>query len=104
MHHEACVYRSEINQIYADHLEEVSLSGLTQLQPAVFLISSLDLREVQKLVRLKRWEDRIGHPQAVTMFLTFMPKRIITEFFDAIDACVLIHENDVELVRIRKSF
>ena len=66
-------------------------------------ISSLDLSTLEKLVRQKRWEDRIGHPQAVTMFLTFLPKRMLREFFNSISACILIHENDVELVRAQKT-
>jgi hypothetical protein len=101
---ESLVYRSEVNQLTLDAFEEISLSRLAQQQPAVFLISSMNLLDLRQLVRKKRWEDRIGHPQAVTMFLTFLPKRMLSEFFDAIDACVLIHENDVELLRVRKTF
>lgn len=91
-------YQCDIKQIKRIDIEEFSMRWFKQQKTVVYLISRLDENELNNLTRTRRWDERIGHPQAVTMFLALSPKRIVSEFFDSIPACVLMNE-ELELLR-----
>ncbi|MFK7767212.1 MAG: FHA domain-containing protein [Mariniblastus sp.] len=93
------IYRSSFKQITLERFEEVSLKWFQNQDASVFLLSRMEMPDLLQLLRKRRWEDRIGHPQAITMFLALSPKRILAEFFEAFDACVIVGEADVELLR-----
>lgn len=93
------VFQCDIKQIRAVEVEEHSVRWFKKQKTIVYLISHLDEAELNQLIRSKRWGERIGHPQAVTMFLALSPRRIVDEFFESISACVLMNE-ELELVRI----
>lgn len=92
------IYQCDIKQIKPVEIQEYSLRWFEKQECLVYLISHLDEMEINSLTRSKRWDERIGHPQAVTMFLALSPKRIVDEFFESIQACVLISE-ELELLR-----
>ena len=64
----------------------------------IYLLSTLSLSELFIITRQKKWDGRLGHPQALSMFLTLSQKRISDEFFEPIDACLLLNEGEVELL------
>lgn len=64
-----------------------------------FLLSELPAQELATITRRRKWTGRLGHPQAINMFLALSPKRISDEFFKLFDACVLVHDHDLELMR-----
>ena len=92
------VYQCDIKQITSVEIEEFSVRWFKKQNCVVYLISHLDEGEIKALVRAKRWDERIGHPQAVTMFLALSPRRIVSDFFASIQACLLFSE-DLELLR-----
>lgn len=97
--HSLQIFRTEQNSLVPVNGDDVDLAWCRSQAATVLLLSAREPHELTKLTRQRRWEDRLEHPQAVTMFLALSPKRIVVEFFELIPACLLIHENEIELLR-----
>ena len=70
--------------------------------PKIFLLTEKSSIKLSSFFAAKRWNERLGHPQALSMFLTLLPAKSIRRLFEQIDACVLIQKSDLELVRFNR--
>ena len=70
--------------------------------PKIFVLSNNNQDELRGFFAAKRWNERLGHPQALSMFLTLLPARNIQLLFEEIDACILVQKSDIELVRLSR--
>ena len=70
--------------------------------PKIFLLTEKSQNDLRRFFTAKRWNERLGHPQALSMFLTLLPAKNIKLLFAEIDACVLVQNNDIELVRLSR--
>ena len=92
------LYESTAQGIVVSDLEgEVDQEAFLKRPKLVLLVSRESLNELTLLTHRKRWEDRIGHPQAVAMFMALSPKRIVNDFLTAVEACVTVADKEVEL-------
>lgn len=66
---------------------------------ALFLLTSLPVEELQNAIRTNRWDDRMGHPRALRMFLEYAPPNVLTPFFELIDAVLFVEDGEPSLIR-----
>ena len=70
--------------------------------PRIFLLSEKNPNDLKSFLTANRWNERLGHPQALSMFLTLMPAKFVKLLFAEIDACILVQKSDIELVRLSR--
>lgn len=66
---------------------------------ALFLLTSLPVEALQNAIRTNRWDDRMGHPRALRMFLEYAPPNVLTPFFELIDAVLFVEDGEASLIR-----
>ena len=101
--HPPNIYECRDGQLMMASLEDLTAEALSDRKSAVYLISDLSLNDLTLLLLQKRWTDRIGHPQAIAMFLALSPRRLVREFFGSVDACLLVNERELELFRLNET-
>ena len=92
------IYRILSGQIKSVSEADIRKHLSAKIVPAVFLLSKLSSEDLMSQIQSRKWIDRIGHPQAITMFLTLSPKRLVTEFFTLVSVCLLLQNDEVELL------
>ena len=93
------IYRILSGQMKLVSEEDIEKHLNAKAVPAVFLFSKHSSEDLMSHIRSRKWIDRIGHPQAVNMFLALSPKRMVSDFFAMVGACLLLQNDEVELVR-----
>ena len=71
--------------------------------PKIFVLSDNTQNQLRSFFAAKRWNERLGHPQALSMFLTLLPAKNIKLLFEEIDTCILVQKSDLELVRLSRN-
>ena len=71
--------------------------------PKIFVLTNNTEDELHSFFIAKPWNDRLGHPQAISMFLTLLPAKNIERLFANIDTCIMVQGSDVELVRLSQN-
>ena len=73
-----------------------------QSGPRMFLLTEKSQNDLIRFFAAKRWFERLGHPQALSMFLTLLPAKHIKLLFAEINTCVLVQQDSIELVRFNR--
>lgn len=60
----------------------------------VLLVSRMGNAEINQFFMEKGWLDRIRYPSGLQSFLDLSPVKYLAEFFQTVEACVAVFEND----------
>lgn len=66
----------------------------------LYLLTRLSMPELQNQIRENRWDDRMGHPRALRMFLEYAPTKTLEHFFQYVDAVLTVEDNEASLIRL----
>ena len=81
-------------------LDEVKDVADKRAEVAIFLLSTQESAELLRFLLSKRWNERLAHPEALSMSLSLLPARNISSLFEHLDTIVLVQKGNVEMIRI----
>lgn len=87
-------YKTERNAVVQLHAREIDKDDFgNDRDGAVVLFSRLSEDDLNLFFQKKRWHDRIRYPLGIQRFLMLSPQKIIDQFFEKVDACLIILEH-----------
>lgn len=95
-----CYFVNEHVELNQCSFEEVTEAVTSRKQNSIYLLSNNDPTEVTRFLVAKRWNERMRHPEALSMSISILPARHVNALFDQVDAVVLVQKSEVCLVRI----
>ena len=95
-----CFRVQENGSVVPSSFAEIRQAVASKDGPKIFVLTKNSEDELNSFFTTKPWNDRLGHPRALSMFLTVLPAKNIERLFAKIDACILVQSSDTELVRL----
>ena len=80
--------------------DEIKDAAANRQEFVTFLLSVHESAELLRYLFSKRWNERLGHPEALSMSLSLLPAHNIGSLFEQLDTIVLVQKGDVEMIRI----
>ena len=90
-------------QTQALPLSTIREQQFRQQDNEIYLLTELTMHQLQDQIRTQRWDDRMGHPRALRMFLEYAPSRTISSFFDVVDSALIVEDREVSLLRFNRN-
>ena len=66
----------------------------SEKQDSVYLVSSCEEQELQKILDEKRWLGRMKYAMGLHRFLELSPRKTCDSFFEVVQACLFVTAND----------
>ena len=98
-----CYRVSEHTELSQCSFKNVRESVASRSEDSIFLISENDPMDVTRFLIAKRWNERMRHPEALSMSISILPARHVGALFEQVDAIVLVQKGDFSLLRINAS-
>jgi hypothetical protein len=97
-----CFCVAEHTRLLPTSYEAIKIALSNRNEPQIFVVTEHHSNDLLQYFLTNRWNERLGHPQVLSTFLTVLPSRHIDSLFGEIDACILVQESDVEVVRLNR--
>lgn len=95
-----CFHVQQHVSLSACSFDTIKQAATDRQEVSIYLLSSQAKGELLRQLFSKRWNERLTHPEALSMSLSLLPTRNVASLFEYVDTAVLVQNGDVEMVRL----